>query len=230
MNNTVFARAFPKRSKYTIEEENKLGWRQPPFARAFPKRSKGQMFIIAAIIILIGLIILKSLLGIYTTVEEKRYQETSILDKQLRNIKNEYERLSGLAFYDYPSGIQHLSDFSALTDKKVLYMVVFVNESNYKVTVANFIDDKINCTLTATSSTPSEYKIGTLNHAEYVVREFHALSSNVDLTLTYQAKGSVITEAISLDTTKNATVSFFDITLDKKDMFVRTKDTYEVMS
>ena len=58
---------------------------------------KGQFFILSAIFILIGLIMLKSLLGVYVTVEEKRKQESDIHDKQLRNIKSEYENTLAIA-------------------------------------------------------------------------------------------------------------------------------------
>ncbi len=190
--------------------------------------SKGQMFIIASIIILLGLIMLKNIIGIYATVEEQQHQETDISDKQLINIKSEYERILGLATFSPASGLDYLSSFSFLVPGKKLYIYVRINGSAFNVTVGNFLDDKINCTLRATSSSPSEYFIGVLNNKAYATREFQALSNNINLTLSYEQQGSSIIETIPIDVSKDFIIGFFDIAIEKKGMLVRTKEIYKL--
>ncbi|MCX6818939.1 MAG: hypothetical protein NT129_02970 [Candidatus Aenigmarchaeota archaeon] len=195
---------------------------------SFGVSSKGQMFIIASIIILVGLIMLKNIIGIYATVEEQQHQETDIADKQLINIKSEYERILGLATFSPASGLDYLSSFSSLVPGKKLYLYVRINGSAFNVTVGNFLDDKINCTLRATSSSPSEYFIGVLGSKEYATREFQALSNNINLTLSYEQQGSSIIETIPIDVSKDFIIGFFDIAIEKKGMLVRAKEIYKL--
>jgi hypothetical protein len=190
---------------------------------------KGQMFIIASVMILLGLIMLKNIIGIYATIEEKQHQEMNIMDKQLRNIKSEYERILGLAALDTASGTKYISNFSSLVPGKKLYLLIQINGSVFNVTVGNFFDDKINCTLGATDSSPSEYFVGTLNNKEYTTREFHAAANKINITLGYDRQGLRITETIPIDVSKDFMVGFFDIALEKKDMLVRTKEIYKLM-
>ena len=116
------------------------------------KKLKGQMFVIAGIIIVIGLIMIKNILGSYGIIEEKRSHETIIFDKQLRNIKNEYAYAISVAVMQAninDSGIVYLSNLSDFirseNDAKIFYVFAFANGSNqnYYLTVGNFLNDKI---------------------------------------------------------------------------------------
>ncbi len=124
-----------------------------------PAVQKGQMFLIGSIMVLIGLIMLKNLLAVYTTVEETRFQETNIIDKQLSNVVNEYENIIGLASLNgYDNGVSYLSNFSGFLrndiDSEILYSFVFANGTTqrYNVTIGNYLGDKINLTVNVTDS------------------------------------------------------------------------------
>ena len=164
---------------------------------------KGQLFIAGAIIILVGLILLKSLF-VYSSVEEKRFLESSLLERYSGNIMNEYENIAGLATMQSDvnrSGIDYLSNFSFfITDamrSKILYAFVFVNSNSYSVTVGNFLGDKINLTINATDSTPGCYHIGVMNHKTNQTREFIAdINGTVELTFGYVKSGNEYSQKI----------------------------------
>ena len=199
---------------------------------------KGQFFIISALFILIGLIMLKSLLGVYVTVEEERKQETAIQDKQLRNIKSEYEYTIGIASLQSSvneSGISNLYNLSSLmksiTGSKSLYLFIFVNGSTqkYSVTIGNFLGDKINANLSATNSVPSGYSIGDINSSVNVTRGFQAdINGTIYVNITYIRQGSKTIETIPVQVSNNSVSGFFDITLEDRDLIVRSKDTCNI--
>ncbi len=208
-------------------------------ALSFSKRkgSKGQMFVIGAILIVIGLIMLKNLLGIYSTAEEKRYQESIIIDKQLRNVKDEYKYIVATAAVQADanaSGISYLSNFSNFIrndfDSKIVYMFVYANGTTqrFSITVGNFIDDKINVTVNATNSNPAGYLYGNMNDKTNLTREFNAtINGTINVTLTYIYRSGNFTERIPVNvSTRNLAAGFFDISLEDSSLYIRSKETY----
>ena len=198
------------------------------------KRSKGQIFLAGAVILLVGLIVLRNLLGVYGTVEEKRYQESLLYDDQLMNIKNEYQYIVGISTLQSnvnESAVNYLSNFSnylrnEISDFRVLYLFVFVNGSNqkYSITLGNFLNDKINATVNASDSTPSNISIGFMNDKSNSTNEFQSnVNGTVNITLGYQIKNLTITEMIPITSNKNITYGLFDVALNAKGLMVRTK-------
>jgi hypothetical protein len=195
-------------------------------------RSKGQFFIIGAIIILVGFIMLRNLF-VYPSIEEKRSLESSLVDRYLDNIAKEYRNIVGLASLQSDvnsSGIAYLSNFSFFIrdgiESRILYVFVYLNSSSYSVTVGNFLNDKINVTITATGSTPGSYSIGVLNDKTNQTREFVANSDTIELTLTYNRIGSEFNETIPIKKTNSFVQGFFDISLEEDDIFLRKIDLY----
>lgn len=194
------------------------------------------MFIIASILMLIAMIMMKNLLGIYATFEEKSFSETFILDKQLNNLKGEYTYLAGFTSLQgnaNQSGITYMYNFSNFTtgdiSAKVLYVYVFGNGSSqrYSVTVGDFISDEINITLNATSSTPTgfTFTLGSRTNATY---EFGSnTNGTVNITLRYTHRNENTTEQFPvLISTSNVVAGFFDITVSSAGQFVRSKSIY----
>ncbi len=212
-----------------------LGQLTPFFSKE--RGRKGQMFVIGAILILIGLIVLKNLLGVYSTAEEKRYQESVILDKHLRNVRDEYKYIIATASMQNDanaSGISYLSNFSSLIrndmDSKIVYMFIFANGTTQKfsVNVGNFVNDKINVTVNATNSNPNGYVYGGMDDKTNLTREFNAtINGTINVTLKYLHRNINFTETVPMNvSTKNLAAGFFDITLVGSDIYVRTKETY----
>jgi hypothetical protein len=200
------------------------------------KRKKGlsgQMFLIAAIMVVIGLLLLKNLTGIYDTAEEKRYQESTMLKGQLKNIMSEYKKIVGVAsMQQSPNGsaIAYLANFSDFLKNDagmdVLYMLAYSNNSKYSVTLGNFIGDKINVTLTASNSTPLVWSL-ILNSSTNATKEFTSSGSLVNITLTYVIKTSVVREKMPVFlSNKKFIIGWFDIIIKDDESFLRSKDIY----
>ena len=195
--------------------------------------SKGQLFIVGAIIVLVGFIMLHNLFT-YSSIEEKRFLESSLLDKYSGNVVNEYKNIVGLSSMQSninKSGIDYLSNFSFFIrdgiESRILYVFVFLNSSKYSVTVGNFLDDKINATISATDSTPDGYSIGVLDDKTNQTREFITnTNGTIELTLTYNKMGVEFNETIPIRSGNNFVQGFFDISLEEDDIFLRKIGMY----
>lgn len=194
----------------------------------------GQMFVIAAIIILVGLIMLKNLLAVYSTMEEKRSVESDMLDKQLKNIRGEFRYIAGIASLQADanaSGIAYLSNFSGFlrsdADIRILYLFAFANGTSqkYSITIGNYLKDNINATVNVTGSTSAGYYFGTINDETNITTAFQSTAGTVNITLAYSYRNQNITERLPLSVSGNSVAGFFDITLEDG-MTVRSKDVY----
>lgn len=197
---------------------------------------KGQFFIIAAVIILIGFILLKNSLGIFDTLVERRIVESSMMNKQAVNILNEYKYLSGVASLQNNvngSAIEYLSNFSSFMrddrDVEILYVFVYMNDSanTYSITLGNFLNDNINASINVTTSTPQSVNF-TLNDKRNTTYNFAVSSDGIlDVNLTYRRIDTLVTEKLSVDSRKNMTSFFIDLTLIENNK-IRVKDVYNV--
>lgn len=195
------------------------------------------MFLICAVLIVVALIMLRTLFGIYATIEEKRAEESVILDKQLRNLKKEYGYLAGIGSMQpnpNASATQYLTNFSSFlrddTDIKVLYLYVFVDGTSqrYSVTVGNYLKDTINATVNVTSSSTTGYAYGNINDRENATTQFSATANGtVTVNLTYLLRTDNMTETVPINvSTSNFTLILADITLGSGDAVVRAKEVY----
>lgn len=198
--------------------------------------SSGQMFILAAILIVVALVGIKNLLGVYSTFEEQRFEETFNMDKQIKNIKNEMKNAGGIATLQNDvnlSGINFLYNFTNFTvsdiNAKILYAFVFANASNqiYGVTIGNFLKDTINITLNATNSSQTGYTF-MINNSVNVSRQFNSnINGTINITLTYTKQNENVTERFPvLVSTQKSVALFFDIQLSRSNEFIRAKDVY----
>ncbi|MFH0832697.1 MAG: hypothetical protein V1900_03200 [Candidatus Aenigmatarchaeota archaeon] len=193
---------------------------------------KGQMFLVAAILVVIALVALKNLFGIYATTEEKRFGESSLLDKQMKNLKNEFRAVVGVAALQNDanvSGINHLYNFSNLikSDAKLLYVFVFNNATSqrFAATIGNFLNDKINVTLNATDSGLGYNFV--VDDEKNITKIFQStINGTVNLTFIYEIRGENVTEAFRITTDKNLVFAFFDVQLEDSRALVRSKDIY----
>lgn len=199
-------------------------------------RLKGQFFIIAALLIIVALITFRNTLSVYTTLEEKRFQESLITDKQLNNIRNEYHYLVGIASgrtEPNVSAIDYAANFSGFLrnrhDIKILYVIIYTNATakNYSVTVGNYLNDRLNVTINGTDSTPAGYFISNVNDKTNATRHFNtSLSGFVNVTVLYNRQNINHTERFSVDTKVNMLFGFFDIQLEDSDIRLRSQSAY----
>ncbi|MBI4896397.1 MAG: hypothetical protein HY832_02515 [Candidatus Aenigmarchaeota archaeon] len=196
---------------------------------------KGQMFLIAALLLVIGLVLIKGFITTSQVTDEQARLDQSLDEKKIQNIEREYEEmiaLSTLSTTPNVTAVQYLSNFSSwlrdIEDIKILSLAVFMNGSTqqFSVSVVNYLDDKINVTINVTNSTVTGAAIGTLNDKTNSTTSFSAaMNGSINITLTYLLQGTNVQEQIAVDSTKNTGAGFFDIQLTGDPAF-RIKRTY----
>ena len=207
------------------------------FRTFFSKKKglKGQMFMVAAIFMIVGFILLRNLLSVPIISQEKAYQDTSYLDKNMRNIKNEFIYLAGVASMQptpNKTGVEYIHNFSRFIggefDSRMLSVYAFSNgtSSNFSVTIGNFLKDNISGALNATSSTPTGRTFA-LNDTRNVTLEFNYTAGWINLTLNYTIQNKETVERFNINaSTRNYAAAFFDISLQDRGFFVRSKNLY----
>ena len=188
------------------------------------------------IIIIVAFILLRNSLSIFDTLSEKRFVESSLVNKQAKNILSEYEYLSGVASLQSNvnrSAIDYLYNFSTFLRNErsieILYVFVYMNDSNdrYSVTVGNFLNDNINITVNASTSSPGQVSF-LINDKKNTTSHFSAtISGTINITLTQKRIDTITTERFTIDSRKNMTASFFDLTL-IENTEIRVKSVYNV--
>lgn len=193
--------------------------------------SKGQMFIVAAVLILVGMVLLFNMVGTPAINEEKKFQETRLLSRNLENIINEMKFAAGLAtLSSTPNTTAYFSQFSSYirdeTDGRILYVSVFFNSTaqQYSVEVGNYLGQSVNTTINVTNSVPSGSNV-LLQDGTSATKSFSS-SGPVNITLTYKDGSADVEERVQIPSGNNFALGFFDVTLQDGDYTVRSKDTY----
>lgn len=196
--------------------------------------SKGQMFMIAAIFMVIGFVLLKGLLSLPILAQEKTFQDTSYLDRSLKNIMAEYGYAASVASMqgDANASAVYLYNISTYMrsefDSKIIYVFIFYNGTtgNFSATFGNFLQNNLSGTINFTSSTPTG-RAFVLNDSTTTVLEFNASSAFVNVTLNYTMQNNQVVEKFYFNTSaRNYLSAFFDISLQESGFFVRSKSTY----
>ena len=197
--------------------------------------SKGQMFMIAAIFIIIGFILLKGLTTLPVLTQEKTFQDTSYLDRNLRNIKGELSYAASVASMQplpNKTGAEYLFNFSRYIrhdfDSKILYVFIFSNGTtgNFSATIGNFLQNNISGTINFTSSTPAGRTFN-VNDTGNKTLEFNASSAWINVTFNYTIQNRETVEKFYFNSsTRNYIGAFFDASLQENGFFVRSKSTY----
>lgn len=195
---------------------------------------KGQMFIIAAIFIIIGLILVHNLLNVFDLFEETRKTTSLVGDRNIDNIAKEYEYIAGIASMNNAnvSAISMLSNFSDLIreveNAKIFYALVFVNGSSndYSITIGNYAGNGANTTIDATGSSPPSVNLLVGDRANKTA--FFSSSAGIrEINITYTIRNETIMENFSVNITGRNTIQiFYDISLRNNDLIKRTKSLY----
>src|SRR3989344_3707145 len=199
------------------------------------KRVKGQMFFIAAIFMIIGVVLLRGVLLLPVISQEKAFQETSYLDRNLDNIQREYEYVSGIASVkpnaslygaDY---IYNLSNFIRSDfDSRQVYVLIVANgtDQSFFVTVGNFMQGNVTGTISFTDSAPPSVSFSLMDKKNSTY-SFAGSSAWINATLNYTLNGGQTVEKFYFnDSPKNYIAGFFDVELRGNGMLVRSKNYY----
>jgi hypothetical protein len=197
------------------------------------KAPKGQMFFISAIFMIIGFVMLAGLLTLPEITQEKVFQETAYADKNLKNVRNEYEYLTGTATLQAApnkTGADYIHNFSDFVrsnlNARVLYVFVFSNgtTNNFSATIGNFLQDKIDGNLSFTSGGSVVFSLDDKESSTY---HFAGTNSVITGTLNYTILNTAVSEKFVFnDSSKNYAAAFFDITAAEDGFLVRSKSIY----
>ena len=198
---------------------------------------KGQLFLIATIFMIIMVVLIRNMISVETT-EENRFQESRIIEKNLKNIQNEFRQLaSGAAVQTDAniSGMDYMRNFSLRVtqdmDVSIMYMYIVANGTNnkYSVTIGNYLQDRMNITFNATSSTPGG-NIFLVEDKKNATNEYtSSINGAIGINLTYTSKNQDTTERFNITTNaKNNIFLFTDVTVRSNEFFVRGKDIYNL--
>ncbi|MCD6216041.1 MAG: hypothetical protein J7J92_03135 [Candidatus Aenigmarchaeota archaeon] len=191
------------------------------------KRKKGQMFLISGILIILGLLMVKNLLGVYQSIEEKRAEESIILDENLQNILKEYEYCVGLSSLSsdinqttYENLVNLTSYIQSDFDTEVFFVFVYYNKTaaNYTLTIGNYLGEKINLTIDG----GTEHNISD----ESYYSEKASATTDKNITIDYTFRSENRREKFLVTTSANLSKAFFDITIKGKNINLRRKDLY----
>ncbi len=236
----IFSSPIAKRFMAAKDKKTSTAFHHSTFHHNIPRRgifhhSKGQMFIIAAIFMIIGFILLKGLLSLPELTQEKTFQDTSYLDRNLKNIKSEYAYIASVAAMQADANKtakEYMYSFSRYVrsefDSRIFYVFIFSNGStnNFSVTVGNFLKDNISGRVNFTSSTPPG-RIFALNDSGNTTLEFNSTAAWISVTLNYTVQNRDTAEAFYFNSSaKNYAAAFFDVSLQERGFFVRSKSTY----
>ena len=193
------------------------------------------MFFIAAIFMIIGMVMLRGVLLIPTISQEKAFQETSYLDRNMGNIQREYEIIAGVASAQSnasSSGAAYMHNFSRLIrsdfNAKLFYVLIVSNgtDQSFTANIGNFMQNSATGTLAATGSVPSsvQFSLNDMSNATY---SFAGTAAWTNITLNYTVNGAQALEVFYFnDSSRNYVAGFFDVQLHDSGMLVRSKNYY----
>ena len=198
---------------------------------------KGQMFLIGAILMIMGTLLVFNVVGVRTITEESRYQDAKLLNRQASNAVNEYRYGLGLAALQQESN-KSAADYAAAfssflrneADSRIFYAVAYVNGTTqaYSVNVGNYLGRKINVTLNATDSTPSSAFAYLDDRKNSTMHFLSGISScMINLTLSYKKGGGSVQERFSVNVSdKRYMAEFVDVTMIDTGFTMNAKEVF----
>lgn len=194
---------------------------------------KGQLFIIAAIFMIVVVVLIKNSTGTTDFLEDGRFQDTRITDKNLENLAEEFRQVAALSVFGQDPASSEAGYFRNISvqargdfDSSILYVFVFGDGAGlgYNVLIGNYLGDRINMTLNGSGASGSMV----IDDASSVSRSYvSAINGSFMLKLNYTNSREEMTEAfnVTVDSKKNFAL-FSDITLRETGFAKRRKDVY----
>ena len=161
---------------------------------------------------------IKGLLAIYSSEETAVSENMNIFDRQLLNIRGEYEYSAGIAsvMADPNASLQaYLTNFSGLlrSDKnaKILWVSVFVNGTNqkYYVNAGNYMQSQIALNVSPTSSTPSSALLNLTDMSASGTNFSSLINGTISMTLRYALEGYQNEDIIQFEVSNSSSVVLF---------------------
>ena len=182
---------------------------------------KGQMFLIAGIVVVVGLIFMKGIYDIYPLFEESRYIRSRNGKFVLNNVNTEYEKIIGLGnnsktdkyLYDFSNFVYH--DMAGLN----IFYVYLKTGANESLVIGNFMDKSLNVTISLSSATPSVFS-QVIGNEQNKTFEFNP-SGDFEVNISYDGKNEYFNVS-----EKKQGVLFTDMAIDYDDLKVGKTNFY----
>jgi hypothetical protein len=178
-------------------------------------KDKGQMFLIAAAIIITSLVILISTVNFISPNIQKRYIENSLENKIFENVKKEIAKVPIYSFYteineNVLNFLQFLEKYlsSKGFDFNAFYMSInYSGGDKTNISIINFFDNEINVTIVLNSSPEQLESFIAEKNTIYNVTFSVTPNSNYNLNIKYEENEKNIT----FNTSKPSYKYFFDL-------------------
>jgi len=195
-------------------------------------KHKGQMFLIAAAIIITSLVILLSNINFVSPDIQKRYIENSLENKIFENLKEEIAKVPIYSFYNEIN--ENVLNFFQFLEKylssKGFDFNAFYLSINYSgsyianVTIINFFDNEINVTLVLNSSPEQIESFIAQKNTIYNVSFSVNANDNYNLNVKYEENE----ENITFNTYNPSYKYFFDLIFTSNLGIRRSKEMKEL--
>jgi len=206
--------------------------------RFFGRKSKGQMFLIAAVVIVASLVIIKFNMGSPAAKKEKEVLEVTFEHDIFENIVNEFNSTLIFSYYEPQNITRNVFDFANFTERKMmehsanfrfLYVGIISNKTidRMNVSLINMLDSTIDANFTlvnqSDAQTQSDTQSSIVNYERWDTNFSINPQSTYDLLLIYNRTSgdasTAITENITVKTKKNKDVyvGFFYVSLQSQD-------------
>ncbi len=196
---------------------------------------KGQIFMLIAVITVLALILLRSEVGVYKTIEQTSYQTFSTITENYENIKAEYQKAAQIALFTNRSqNVMEslLNNFTNFTYNaynqrnytlNTIYALTFINSTNVSITVGNGLGKNItNFTvgqsLSKLTSTNLTLADKTSNTSVFTTSSLGQFTVNV----TYFLGGTKYNFSYGTDTNKTAAL-YVDVYLQEDNSYLNDK-------
>ena len=193
---------------------------------------KGQMFLIAAAIIITSLVILLSNINFVSPDIQKRYIENSLENKIFENLKEEIAKVPIYSFYNEinENVLNFLQFLEKYLSSKGFDFNAFYLSINYSgsyianVTIINFFDNEINVTLVLNSSPEQIESFIAQKNTIYNVSFSVNANDNYNLNVKYEENE----ENITFNTYNPSYKYFFDLIFTSNLGIRRSKEMKEL--
>ena len=201
-------------------------------ARRKKRKSKGQMFLIAAVVIVASLVIIKFNTSGPSAKKERESLEVRFENDIFENIVNELNNTLRFSYYDPHNITRNVFDFANFTERKMaehsmsfrfLYIGIISNKTTsvMNVSLVNMLDSTIDANFTVSAQSKTRSNI--INYERWDTNFTITPGTQYELIFKYNSTtgdaSTSTTESITVKTktSKDVYIGFFHIELESQD-------------
>src|SRR3989338_360910 len=187
---------------------------------------KGQMFLIAGIILLLGIITLANIMNIYSVFEEMRHTEASDMNYRVDNIAREYEYMISAMSSQSQINSNNIRSFTEnitqYEDEEIFFLLAYANNSDYTMWAGNYLKDSINFTANMSYSIIPDWNIFLDDKSvSFIIN--NATITDIEINISYTLNNENEKQSLPMRITNNSIIGFFDVRLNENDNFAKKR-------